>query len=344
MGSRGGARVGTRRGTCARSGVRAITLAAVLLLAACGPAGSVAVRGASPSASPARQPATLPSASAARTVRTFVDRDMGFRLDLPEPWRPSSCNEPPRTDGGIYIGRADFVVVDELHETSTDVGHQYASIEVTVTDNKGGLTPREWIEMGKIGTTAGTALQDVRFAGGAAVQLVPGGTYVFADKGRMWAVGTDLHADPSLKSAADAVTASFGLLSDDEVAAARLGATPSPAPRGLDDVINGLAAAFARKDADALATLMSDCFGNAVEKAGATFVTRAKELADLRTAFTSGWTVAVAVKPVKGDASLGSAAIGSTWSADGQPARSIDLSLREDAGRWRWVATIRLQH
>lgn len=324
--------------------MRAITLAAVLVLAACGSAASVAARAASPSPSAARQPASLPSPTAARTVHTSIDAAMGFKIDLLDPWRPSSCNEPPRTDGGIYIGRADFVVVDELHEIGTDVGRGYASVGVTVTDNKEGLSPRQWIEMGKIGTAAGTALRDVRFADRPAVQLVPGGTYVFADKGRMWAVGADLQADPSVKNAADAVIASFALLSDDELAAAHLGATPSPAPRRLDDVLNGLAAGFASKDADGLALLMSECFGNALERAGASFVTRAREVADLRAAFASGLTVAVAVTPVKGDASLGSAAIGSTWSGDGQPARSIDLSLRNDAGRWRWVATIRLQH
>jgi hypothetical protein len=88
---------------------------------------------------------------------------------------------------------------------------------------------------------------------------------------------------------------------------------------------------------------MSDCFGNALEKAGASFVTRAREVADLRAGFAAGLTVAVATRPVKGDPSLGGAMIGSTWSGDGQPARSIDLSLRDDGGRWRWVATVRLQ-
>ena len=323
-----------------------LLLVTALLLAGCGSAASVAARGASPTTGGGPPPSTFPSPSPgqrARTQSTFVDAALGFTLDLPDPWRPSSCNAPPRTDGGIYLARADFVVVDELHETGTDVGHQYGSVGVTVTDNKEQLTPRRWIEMGKVGSATGQQLRDAELAGRPAVQLLPVGTYFFAEKGRMWAVGPDIAADPALKTAADAIIASFRLLTDEELAAARASATPAPAPRTLGELVAALEASFARRDADALGGLMSDCFGNALENAGASFVTRTKEISDLRAAFASGLNVTVQPKPLKGDTSLGGAAIGSIWNGDGQPPRSIDLSLRDDGGRWRWVATVRLQ-
>ena len=320
-----------------------VPLLAALLLAGCGSASAVAARSASPTSGGGPPPSLFPLPSPARTVRTFIDPDLGFKLDLPEPWRPSSCNAPPRTDGGIYIARADFVVVDEMHETGTDVGHQYASVGVTVTDNKERLTPRQWIEIGKVGSAAGQQLQDAQFAGRMAVRLLPVGTYFFAEKGRMWAVGADVAADPSLRTGADAIVASFRLLTDEELAAARAAATPTPAPRALADLVAALDASFGRRDADALGALMSDCFGNAIQNGGASFVTRTREISELRAAFASGLTVTVQPKPVKGDTSLGGAAIGSTWTGDGQTPRSMDLSLRDDGGRWRWVATVRLQ-
>jgi len=107
--------------------------------------------------------------------------------------------------------------------------------------------------------------------------------------------------------------------------------------------VAALDASFGRRDADALGALMSDCFGNAIQNGGASFVTRTREISELRAAFASGLTVTVQPKPVKGDTSLGGAAIGSTWTGDGQTPRSMDLSLRDDGGRWRWVATVRLQ-
>lgn len=322
----------------------ALVLIAVLL-AACGSPATVSGRGASPtaSASAISQPSLFPSASPTRTTRPFVDADLGFTLELPDPWRPSSCNAPARADGGIYTARADFVVVDELHETGSDLGHQYGSVGVTIMDNKANLTPRQWIDLGKVGFSVGMQVQDASIGGRTAVQLMPSGTYFFAARGRMWAVGADLQADASLRPSADAVVRSFRLLTDDELAALPVRSSPTLAPRSLDELISGLSAGFAKRDADALAPFVSDCFGNALENAGAAFGTRAKEVADLRAAFAAGLIVTVQPRPVKGDASLGSAAVGSTWSGDGLPIRSVDLSLRDDGDRWRWVATVRLQ-
>ena len=325
--------------------VRLVFVLFAVLLAGCGSSAAVSGRGASPttSATAISQPSLFPSAAPTRTTRTFVDADLGFKLDLPAPWRPSSCNSSARTDAGIYAARADFVAVDELHETGSDVGRQYASVGVTITDNKDNLTPRQWIDMGKVGFSAGMQVQDADFGGQKAVRLMPGGTYFFAARGRMWAVGADLQADASLQPTADAIVASFRLLSDDDLASVHAQATSSLPPRSLDELIAGLSAGFAKRDADSLAPFISDCFGNALENAGAAFGTRTKEVADLRAAFAAGLTVAVQPRPVKGDASLGNAAIGSTWSGDGLSARSVDLSLRDEGGRWRWVATVRLQ-
>lgn len=328
--------------------MRHLLLGIAILLAACGSVAGVTARGASPTLRPAPPPpSTLPSPAATATVRTFVEPALGFKLDLPAPWRPSSCNGPARTDAGIYTARAEFVAVDELHETGTDVSRSYGSVAVTITDDREGLSPRQWITAGKVGSATGQQIQDVQFAGRPAVRLMPGGTYFFLDGGRMWAVGTnrvgDLRGDPTLEAEAETIVASFRLLDAAERAAAQAQATPTPSPRSLDELIARLRSAFAARDADALAPLLSECVGNAVENAGGTFVTRTREVSDLRAAFAAGLTVQVLAAPLKGDPALGSVRIGSTWSGDGQPARLVDLSLHDDGGRWRWSATIRLQ-
>ena len=222
------------------------------------------------------------------------------------------------------------------------MGSHYDFVAVAVSDDKEHLTPRQWIEAGRVGSAVGTQVQDVTFAGHAAVRLSPGGSYFFVDRDRMWAVGQQVQIQPGLTSAAEAIVASFRLLTAEERRDAPQAAAPSPAPRSIDELINGLTAAFSATDAVALGTLMTPCFGNALENAGASFVTRAREVSDLRQAFANGLTVTVQTRPIKGDAAIGSATVGSTWNQPGQPARNIDLSLRADDATWRWVATIRL--
>lgn len=320
--------------------MRTLAVLAVFWLVACGPlASGTATR--TPSTAPDRVP-PLPTRSAVPALVRYVDADLGFRLDLPAPWRPSACNVPGRVQAGIFEARLEFVAVNELDQTGSDVGSNYDFVAIAVSDDKEHLTPRQWIAAGRVGAAAGTELQDVTFAGHAAVRLSPSGSYYFVDRDRMWAVGQQVQIAPGLKPAADAIVASFRLLSDEERRDAQQAATPSPAPRSIDDLINGLAAAFRATDAAALGALMTPCFGNAIENGGASFVTRTREMSDLRQAFSNGLTVTVQTRPIKGDPAIGSATVGSTWTQPGQPERHMDLSLRADDATWRWVATIRL--
>jgi hypothetical protein len=137
------------------------------------------------------------------------------------------------------------------------------------------------------------------------------------------------------------IVESFRFLTDAELAAARAAATSTPLPaRSPEAVADGVAAAFAAKDATALAGFLSACVTTAGEQAGSSFVSREKYVDDLRAAFAAGLTVTVRPRPFEGDRASGSLTIGSTWT-DSRGTKERKLMLwRIDNDRWEWHGTL----
>src|SRR5439155_12469074 len=86
-------------------------------------------------------------------------------------------------------------------------------------------------------------------------------------------------------------------------------------PRTPEQVADGVAAALSAKNVDALVEFAAPCLSTAGEQAGATTVSRAKYVDDLRAAFAGGLVVTVRSRPIDGDRATGNVTIGSTWQA-----------------------------
>ena len=105
-------------------------------------------------------------------------------------------------------------------------------------------------------------------------------------------------------------------------------------------VADGIAAALSAKNVDALVEFAAPCLSTAGEQAGATTVSRAKYLDDLRAAFAGGLVVTVRPRPIDGDRATGNVTIGSTWQ-DSRGTRERKLMLRRgEKERWEWHGTI----
>ena len=134
---------------------------------------------------------------------------------------------------------------------------------------------------------------------------------------------------------------SFRFLTEAEQAAARAALRVPPlTPRTPEQVADGVAAAMAAKNVDALVGLLSPCVSAFGENAGGTTVSREKYLEDLRASFAAGLMVTVRPRPLDGDPASGHVTIASTWQdARGTKEKKLTL-MRGENDRWSWSGTI----
>jgi hypothetical protein len=170
-------------------------------------------------------------------------------------------------------------------------------------------------------------------------------TYYVANAGRMYVVRPDVKAPPEAATLQTMVRiiASFRFLTEAEQAAARAALPTAPPPRTPEQVADGVAAAFAAKDASALGGFLSACVFTAGENAGGSSASREKYLDDLRAAFAAGLVVTVRPRPLDGDRASGNLSVASTWTDPRDPKGPLDrkLMLRAgDNGRWELQGTI----
>ncbi len=133
---------------------------------------------------------------------------------------------------------------------------------------------------------------------------------------------------------------SFRFLSDVEQAAARAALPTALSPRTPEEVADGIAAAFAARDATALAGFLAPCVSTGGEQAGASTVSREKYVDDLRAAFAAGLVVTVRARPFDGDRASGNLTVASTWQ-DSRGTKDRKLMLRRSENdRWEWMGTI----
>jgi hypothetical protein len=329
-----------------------VVLLAVLVLVFVIP-GEVAAPGPSPTAtataSPSPSPSASPSPTASPASGRFVSAALGYSIETPPPWRRSVCLSGSFTQQGVFYANDFFVPISARDEAGSDTGVVYPTVRVAVEGNPQNLTPRQWAEQGKtVGSGAGERIEDATFAGRPAAKKsygTPLATYFVASGPNMFVVvpspgGTQ--ADAATQQTMVRIVESFRFLTDAELATARAAsASPVPAARSPETVADGVAAAFAAKDASALAEYLSPCVTTGAESAGASFVSRERYLEDLRAAFAAGLTVTVRPRPFEGDRASGALTIGSTWT-DPRGTRERKLMLRrvENTERWEWHGTL----
>lgn len=298
-------------------------------------------------ASPASaSPASTPSASPNQAGGRYVSALLGYSLELPPPWHRSICNGTVTQQTPVPMGEV-FFGVDPRDFTGGDTGSRHPDVQVMAADNPQGLTPRQWVESGRIGARLGDRVEDVTYAGRPAVRSsVPGGvpTYLVQGRGRMYVVGPGPFGphDAPTQQTVVRIIESFRFITDAEQAAARAVLPTAPPPRSPEQVADGVAAAFAAKSAAALAEFAAPCMSAFGEQAGGTTVSREKYLNDLRAAFAAGLVVTVRPRPFDGDRTSASPnlTIGSTWQ-DARGTVERKLMLRGGVNdRWEWHGTI----
>lgn len=296
------------------------------------------------SASPASTPSVSPSLAGGR----YVSALLGYSLELPPPWHRSACNgtvtqQTPTPMGEVFWG------VSVRDWSATDIGSDFPELHVLSEENPQNLSPRQWAESGRTVAIEPSRVEDVTYAGRPAARgstpdlSTP--TYFVQNGGRMYVVGPGHFSAP-----VDAVTAqmmtriieSFRFLTPAEQASARAALPPAPPPRTPEQVADGVAAAFAAKNVDALAEFAAPCMATFGEQAGGTSVSREKYLDDLRAAFASGLVVTVHARPFEGDRATEhpNLTIQSTWQdASGTVERKLMLR-RGINDRWEWHGTL----
>jgi hypothetical protein len=317
-----------------------IILAALLLCGCLSPAAAPSSRTpiATPSASPS--PTASPSPSPTETSGVYTNFVIGYRIDLPAPWRRSAClstqdqTQLPSGDG--------FVRVPEQEERGTDVGYVFDVVQVHVERNPDRLTPERWLATGIIGGSANQTTEPATLDGHSALLLRhgPGLTlaYLLGVADRMFVIGYQNTAnDTSNVAAMDRMVRSFHLLTDQERAGAP---SPTAVPaRSAEAVADILAEGFTQLNADLLATVMAPCVSAALEQAGGTFTPRGAFVEELRKAFAGGLRVTVQRRPIESDAT--GTFVRATWNAAVEQQR--DLYLRRDGDTWSWFLTLTRQ-
>ncbi|HJW48593.1 MAG TPA: hypothetical protein VJ726_04160, partial [Candidatus Limnocylindria bacterium] len=224
---------------------------------------------ASPAASPSNSPS--PSASPVAAPGTFENRILGYRITLPVAYRllGSSINagQPEQLGSDAFTVRT---VAEERADCQSDespgigsvLKHEFVNVEVQ--RNVRGLSAAQWASSSPRKSRLHT-IEAVTVGGYEAARLVQQGIadgYVISANDRIYVL-SHLNA-PSSQRLAD-IAASFRALPPPPFP------TAPPAQVARDAASNlgqRLAAAFAAKDANAVAGLMTDCRISAGENIG----------------------------------------------------------------------------
>jgi hypothetical protein len=272
----------------------------------------------------------------------FTNFVLGYRIDVPPPWRRSSClssQDPTQLPAGDG-----FVQIAEQDEQGTDVGYTFAVVRVGVEANPDRLAPERWVAAGKIGSTQGQTAEPATLDGRGAVLVRPTAfgplAYVIGVGDRIFVIGyQNAYNDPTSEPAMRRMVDSFHLLTEEERALA-----PSPVPaaaRSAETVADTLAEGFTQLNADALGAVMAPCMAAALEQAGGSFTPRAALVTQLQAAFAAGLRVAIERRPIESDAT--GVFVRATWTQPGAPTQRRDLYLRAIGAEWSWYLTLTRQ-
>jgi hypothetical protein len=296
----------------------------------------------SPTQSASPSPTASPSPSPTAASGMYTNFALGYRIDLPAPWRRSACLSSE--EQAQLLAGDGFVRVSEQDERGTDIGYIFDVVRVSAEANPDRLTPERWVAAGKIGSTQGQTAQAAALDGRAALLVRPSASlalsYVLAVADRMFVVGyQNAYNDSSNVATMERMVRSFHVLTEQERSAA-----PSPAPtvpRSAEAVADTLANGFARMDPDLLTTVMAPCMAAALEQAGGTFTPRSALANQLRDGFAGGLRVSAERRPIEIDAT--GTFVRATWTQPGVPTQRRDLYVRAIGDVWSWYLTLTRQ-
>lgn len=299
--------------------------------------------------SPAVSASTPASSASPLPPGTFENRILGYPITLPVAYRrfTSSINSGTTAvlGGDAYTSRTvEEVRADCRTGAASGIAGMllYAIVNVEAHRNPEGLSAARWAPGSPSGTHA--LVEPAMIGGYDAARLVQGGevrAYVFNANARIYVLARDGNTSSQLLAdAAESFQATTPLPFPSPTA-------PPQAPReAASQLAQRLAQAFAAKDADAIAGLMTDCrmFSGATI-AGSPLGTdnfpgryAADFIAALRGHFATG-ELNVTVDPsVQQNPPSGEFFVTSQWREADRTTR-IDLFLGERDGRWQWFGS-----
>ena len=334
--------------------MRILLVAALCVLSACTPSGSVVTPSASPSASlaaSASPAAPTASATQATTLRpnptagpgTYTSVAFAYRVELPAGWRFSQCQSSADIVSPVFGGTEAFTSASTDDEAGSDMGPAHPVLYVRVVDNPGGRTALQWLSDGGLGFSSDAAFERATVDGREGARVVTQSGEVRAlvttARGRVYAIAAQ--GPDRVPPDAQRIMSSLHVLDDAELTTARASiATPAPtAARTVDTVADTLARGFAGKDTQPLATVAWSCLTRGLQNAGAGFRTATVVLAELRTSFAAGLTVVVTPGSVfvqPGD--YGS--VDASWTDPGKAPRPAKMTLMKRGDTWYWTGWI----
>lgn len=335
-----------RRGAILAAAAAALVIAAIVLLPRLASPTEV-VSSPSATASPAAPPTTsltpTPSATATTASGRFVNAVIGYSIQLTPPWRRAGCLSygltPDRPD---FLGADGFTSVLAADEQYGDVGPPDGIVSVRLERNPGRLTADAWARSPRLAPAQ--SIEPATLDGRAGVrrlsQFGTETTFVAFDD-LMYSVELTAQtaSDPKV-GALRAIVASFAFVPR----VVTPSATARP-PRSAEAVADGLADAFARKDATALASLMGDCVISGAEQSGASSSSPERFTQVMRDSFAAGSTYVVRPRPIETATGFGTSASGvsvaTTWTEPGRAPARVDLIIAADGAFNYWRGMIR---
>ena len=268
---------------------------------------------------------------------------MGYAIDLRAPWHRAACGSSPsgpveNSDGGDL-----FVAIPDRSFRITDTGPNADFLSVTARANPTGKTYREW-KSSEIGGSAGERIDDVTVAGRPALLITDGEgeTFLVANDGYMYLVAHQVRNGNTAFVDRAAMIRSFRFLSASELRSARAAATPSPAPRSVEMVVDLLAQGFATADEGKLVRAMSPrCLSDGNYQDGVSSSDTQTYLESLRERFAHGLVVEVQARPITTRSEFpGTSFVRSTWREPGKTPLDVDLMVVVERGTGYWTGTL----
>ena len=329
-------------------------MAALCVLSACTPGGSVVTPSASPSTSlAASASAAAPTASPtqATTLRpnptagpgTYTSVALAYRIELLASWRYSQCQSSADIGGAVFGGTEAFTSASTDDEAGSDMGPTHPVLYVRVVDNPGGRTALQWLSDGGVGFSSDAAFERATVDGrdGARVVTQSGEirALVTTARGRVYSIAAQ--GPDRVPPDAQRIMSSLHVLEEAELAAARTSiATPAPtAARNVDAVTDALTRGFAGRDTQLLATVAWACLTRGLVNAGAGFRTATVVLSELRASFAAGLSVVVTPGSVIVQPG-GYGSVDASWTDPGKTPRPAKMTLMKRGDTWYWTGWI----